>query len=71
VPGGQGVRVVRAEEPLDHRQQRGVLVTGGGRVPGFPGPVGEAIPGGQGERVLWAVDPLIAGQLITRGVLDR
>ena len=55
--GGQGVRVLRAEDPLVHGQQRGELVAGGGRVPRLPGPVGEVVPGGQGVRVLRAEDP--------------
>ena len=39
--GGQGVRVLRAEDPLDHGQQRGEQVAGRGRIPRLPGPAGE------------------------------
>ena len=46
--GGQGVRVLRAEDPLAHGQQRGELVPGGGRVPRLPGPAGEAAAGRPG-----------------------
>jgi hypothetical protein len=65
--GGQRARVLRARDPLAHRQQRGVLVPGPGRVPRLPGPAGELVPGGQRVRVLRAKDPLLDGQ--QRGVL--
>ena len=47
----QGVRVLRAEDPLLRRQQRGELVPGPGYVPRLPGPVGEVGAGVQGVRV--------------------
>ena len=56
-----------AEDPLAHRQQRGELVAGPGRVPRLPGVVGEVGAGGQGFRVLGARDPLAHRQ--QRGVL--
>ena len=36
VPGDQGVRALRAQDPLAHGQQRGGQVPGGGRVPAIP-----------------------------------
>ena len=46
----------RAEDPLEHGQQRGVLVARVGPVSRLPGPGGELAPGGQGGRVLRAKD---------------
>ncbi len=54
--GGQGVRMLRAQDPLAYRQQRRELVAGGGRFPRRPGPAGELVSGGQGARVLRAAD---------------
>jgi hypothetical protein len=51
-----------APDPLIHRQQRRKLVAGPGRIPGLPGPGGQAGPGVQGARVLGAQDPLIPGR---------
>jgi uncharacterized protein (TIGR03083 family) len=53
-PGGQGVRVLRAEDPLAHRQQRGEQVPSGGRVPGQPGKTGQVGTERQGIGVLGA-----------------
>ena len=44
----QGVRVLRAEDPLAHGQQRGELVAGPGRIPRLPGPAGEVGRGRSG-----------------------
>ena len=55
-----------AQHPLLHRQQRGVLVAGPGRIPRLPGPVGEAAAGSQGGRVLGPEHP---ATLRTRGNL--
>jgi hypothetical protein len=44
-PGGQGFRVLGAEDPLLDGQQRGELVAGGGRIPRYPGPAGETAAG--------------------------
>jgi uncharacterized protein (DUF885 family) len=60
--GGQGVRVLRAENPLAQRQQRGGLVPGVSRIPRLPGPAGEVAAGGQGVPVLRAENPLDHGQ---------
>ena len=46
--GGEGVRVLGAEDPLHDGQQRGVLVAGRGRVPRLPGPAGEVARGRPG-----------------------
>ena len=54
---GQGVRVLRAEDPFGYGQELGVLVLGGGRIPCLPGPAGKCVPGGQGGWVLRAEDP--------------
>jgi len=59
--------VLRAEDPVIHRQERGVLVAGGGRIPRLPGPLGEAGAGVKGGWVFRAEDPLAWGQ--QRGVL--
>jgi len=56
VPVGQGGWVLRAEDPLIHGQQRGVLVLGPRPHPRLPGPVGEAGAGVKGGRVLRASD---------------
>ena len=48
VPGGQGLRVLGAQDPLIDGQQRGELVAGPGRIPRLPGPGGEVAAGGQG-----------------------
>ena len=48
---------LRAEDPPDHRDQRGELVAGPGRVPRPSGPVGEVGAVDQGFRVLRAEDP--------------
>ena len=52
--GVQGVRVLGAQHPLFHGQQRGEQVPGGGRVSRLPGPAGEVGAGAQGVRVLHA-----------------
>jgi hypothetical protein len=62
LPGVQGVRVLRAEDPLVQGQQLGEQIPGGGGIPCLPGPVGEAGAGVQGTRVLRAEDPLADGQ---------
>jgi hypothetical protein len=62
VADAQGVRVLGAQDPLHDRQQRDVLIAGGGRIPRLPGPTGELVPDGQGVRVLGAEDPLADGQ---------
>ena len=51
-PAGQAVRVLRAEDPLDHRQQRRKLVAGRSRIAGLAGPAGKVTPSGQDARVL-------------------
>ena len=67
VAGGQGVRVLGAEHPLEDGQQRGVLVAGRGRVPCLPVQWARLCAGAQGVRVLGAEHPLDDGQ--QRGVL--
>ncbi len=47
-----------AKDALGDRQQRGELGPGRGRVPGLPGPVGQAGARGQGVGVLGAEDAL-------------
>ena len=54
LPRGQGVRVLRAEDLLDDRQQRRGQVARPGHIPRPPGPLGEVGAGGQGVRVLGA-----------------
>jgi hypothetical protein len=56
--GGQGIRVLRAADPLDHRDQGSELVTGPARIPRSPSPAGEVSARRQGIRVLRAADPL-------------
>ena len=58
----QGFRVLRAQYPHVHRQQRGVLVTGRNRIPRRPGPAGDVAAEGQGVRVLAAQHPHIRRQ---------
>ena len=50
--------MLRTEDALGDRQQRGELRPGGGRVARLPGPVGQAGAGGQGVGVLGAEDAL-------------
>ena len=69
--GGQGVRVLRAEDPLEHGQQRGELVPGPGRIPRLPGPAGEVGAGDQGVRVLRAEDPLPCVKRLSAGGRGR
>jgi hypothetical protein len=52
VADSQGVRVLRARDPLVNGQQRGELVAGPGRIPRHPGPAGEVAAGGQGVHVV-------------------
>ena len=61
--------MIRARYPLADGQQRGELVSRGGRVPGAPGPVGQVEPGGQGVGVVRAEYPLADGE--QRGELVR
>jgi len=51
VTGAQGVQVLSAQDPLANGQKGSELVTGRGRVPGPPGPVGKEEAGSQGDRV--------------------
>jgi hypothetical protein len=62
VPDLLGFPVFRAEDPLDHREQRRELVAGPGRIPRPPGEAGEVAAGGQGGRVLGGQHPLADGQ---------
>jgi hypothetical protein len=62
--GGQGLRVVGAEDLLADGQQVGVLVAGQRRVARLAGPVGEATASGKGLRVVGAEDPLADGQQV-------
>jgi hypothetical protein len=57
--GVQSVRVPGTEDPLPDRQQRGVLVAGTGRIPRFPGVVGQAGACGQGVRMFSAQDSFL------------
>src|SRR5215469_11539939 len=57
--GGQRVWVVRAKDPLAHRQQRRELGAGLGRAPGLPRVVGKVGAGGQRVRMFGAEDPLV------------
>ena len=50
--GGQGVRVVGAQHPLEDGQQHRVLVPGPGRISRQPGVAGKVGAGGQGVPVL-------------------
>jgi len=54
----RAVRVFRAKEPLEHRQQLSKQVPGGGRVARLRGPVGEVAAGAQSVRVFRAEDSL-------------
>ena len=51
-----------AEDPLDHGQQRRVLVTGRDRIPRLPRPVSDAGAGDQRVGVPGTEDPLTYGQ---------
>ena len=53
--------MLRAQDPLDDRQEGGVLVAGAGRVPRLSGPPGEVVTGGQGVGVVRALDPFANG----------
>jgi hypothetical protein len=59
---GQGVGVLRAKDALSYGEQRGELVSRAGRVPGLPGPVGQAGAGSQRVGVLRAEDALGYGE---------
>ena len=61
--GAHSVRVLWAEDPLVHGQQRGVVALGAGCIPRYPGEEGEGGAGGQRTRVLWAEDPLAYRQI--------
>jgi hypothetical protein len=60
--------MLRSEDPLAHRQQRRVLVAGGGRIPRLPGPVGDAAPNAKG-----ALGPLflVAGWFSARSLARK
>ena len=61
VPGGQGVGVAGAEDPLYVGQQRGVQAQRPGRIPALASPGRDVAPGGQGVGVAGAEDPLYVG----------
>jgi hypothetical protein len=54
--------VLWAEYPLEHGQERGVLVAGPCRISRQRGPLGQVAAGGQGVGVLRARRPLRDGQ---------
>jgi hypothetical protein len=56
------VRVLRAEDPLEHGEQRGAQLLGGGRVPRLPGSAGVLVPGHQGGQVVRARNLLLHGE---------
>jgi hypothetical protein len=60
--GGQGLRVLGAEDALADGQQVGVLVAGRRRAARLAGPAGEVTASGKRLRVLGAEDPLADGQ---------
>ena len=60
----RGVRVLRAEDSLLHRQQVGVLVPGGGRSPACPVKRARLRAGDEGVRVFRAEDSLAQGQQV-------
>ena len=60
--GGQGVRVLGAQDPFNDGQQCGELVAGPCRIPRLPGQEGKVGAGGQGKGMFWSQDLLLDGQ---------
>jgi hypothetical protein len=59
--GVKGLGVVRTQDPVHDAYQQGVLVAGPSRIPGLPGPSGEAAADVQGLGVVAAKSPRLSG----------